>query len=118
MRNNLWDWQSLQPNSGPGQDFFQFCDALEVKDGVSAGPEGRGLDHAIKAWGAHWKSGYLANLCDDQSIAYVDFHTVLNRFGSNMFVFTSDCLGSYDPNADYYTNTTIDNSGRSWYWMV
>ena len=60
MRNNLWDWQSLSPTSGPGSQFFDFCDALEVKDGVSAGSDGWGLDHALSAWGAYWKSSYYA----------------------------------------------------------
>ncbi|OJA10423.1 hypothetical protein AZE42_08964 [Rhizopogon vesiculosus] len=35
---NLVDWQSLQPYVGPGTMFFKFCDALEVKDGINAGP--------------------------------------------------------------------------------
>ncbi|TFY55377.1 hypothetical protein EVG20_g9334, partial [Dentipellis fragilis] len=33
LRNNLWDWQNLSPLSGPGAHFYQFCDALEVKNG-------------------------------------------------------------------------------------
>ena len=60
MRNNLWDWQSLSPTSGPGSQFFNFCDALEVKNGVSAGSDGWGLDNALSAWGAYWKSSYYA----------------------------------------------------------
>ncbi|KAG1728281.1 uncharacterized protein EDB91DRAFT_1086157 [Suillus paluster] len=35
--------------------FFQFCDALEVKNGVNAGPEGWRLENAIFSWA-----------CDDQ----------------------------------------------------
>ena len=60
MRNNLWDWQSLSPTSGPGSQFFDFCDALEVKNGLSAGSDGWGLDNALSAWGAYWKSFYYA----------------------------------------------------------
>jgi hypothetical protein len=60
VRNNLWDWQSLQPNS-KGGFFFQFCDALEVKDGVSAPATGWGLDHALGAWSGFWRDGYLEN---------------------------------------------------------
>lgn len=30
----------------------QFCDMLEVKDGVAAGPEGYGLEYALAQWGA------------------------------------------------------------------
>ncbi|KAF9267547.1 peptidase S28 [Marasmius fiardii PR-910] len=98
LRNNLWDWQSLQPTSGPNTTFTRFCDALEVKDGKSAPASGWGADHAIQAWGAFWKNEYLQRLC-----------------GSNSIV---DCLGSYDPNATYYTDTSIDNAGRSWFWIV
>lgn len=60
LRNNLWDWQSLQPDVGPGAQFFQFCDALEVKDGVSASSAGWGLEHALNAWGTYWATTYYA----------------------------------------------------------
>ena len=60
MRNNLWDWQSLSPTSGGGT-FFEFCDALEVKDGVSAGPNGWGLQHALTAWSTFWTETYYPN---------------------------------------------------------
>ena len=59
MRNNLWDWQLLEPSSGPGTKFFNFCDALEVKDGVSASESGWGADHAVSAWGSYFKNTYL-----------------------------------------------------------
>ena len=60
VRNNLWDWQSLQPDSGPGQQFFNFCDALEVKNGAVAPAGGWGLDHALTAWGNYWTSTYYS----------------------------------------------------------
>lgn len=59
VRNNLWDWQSLDPSSDGGI-FFDFCDALEVKDGVSAGEEGWGADHAIQAWSSFWTTEYYS----------------------------------------------------------
>lgn len=59
MRVNLWDWQSLDPDAGPGATFFQFCDALEVKKGVSAPASGWGVDNALQAWGTFWKDGYV-----------------------------------------------------------
>ena len=59
MRNNLWDWQSLSPSSGYGT-FFEFCDALEVKNGVSASAKGWGLQHALQAWGTFWNETYYA----------------------------------------------------------
>ncbi len=30
----------------------QFCDTLEVKNGVAAGPGGYGLNYALQQWGA------------------------------------------------------------------
>jgi len=61
VRNNLWDWQALQTDSGPNTAFTRFCDALEVKDGKVAGPGGWGVAHALQAWGRFWKEGYLSN---------------------------------------------------------
>ena len=60
MRNNLWDWQELQPGSGPAQPFYRFCDALEVNEGVSASEEGWGLEHALDAWGFYWRTRYYS----------------------------------------------------------
>ncbi|KAI0832760.1 peptidase S28 [Trametes gibbosa] len=97
LRNNLWDWQSLSPSSKGGQ-FFEFCDALEVKNGVSAGPKGWGLQHALQAWAAHWTGGYYADLCGDEDVV--------------------SCLGTYDPTQDIWTDTSVDNAGRSWMWIV
>ncbi|KAG7096411.1 hypothetical protein E1B28_003851 [Marasmius oreades] len=98
LRNNLWDWQSLQPTSGSGTTFTRFCDALEVKDGKSAPPAGWGADHAVEAWGAFWRNTYLKQLCGNSDIV--------------------DCLGTYDANSTFYTDTSIDNAGRSWFWIV
>ena len=61
VQYNLYDWQSLQPTSGPGALFFEFCDALEVKDGVNAPPTGWGHEHAIYAWGSFWNNTYYAH---------------------------------------------------------
>lgn len=71
LRNNLWDWQSDDPTSGPNSPFYQFCDALEVKDGVSAPAAGWGLNHSLHAWGNYWKTSYLANICGDLDAEYV-----------------------------------------------
>ncbi|KAL7282649.1 hypothetical protein ACG7TL_004122 [Trametes sanguinea] len=62
LRNNLWDWQSLSPSSGGGL-FFEFCDALEVKNGISAGPNGWGLDHALQAW---VRTGQIPTIASDE----------------------------------------------------
>jgi hypothetical protein len=53
--------------------FYQFCDALEVKDGVNAGPGGWGLDNAINSWGNFWNTTY-----------YIDstvLHLIFDRHG-------------------------------------
>lgn len=60
VRNNLWDWQSLQVTSGAGTQFYRFCDALEIKDGVHAPASGFGLEHALAAWGTYWRDIYLS----------------------------------------------------------
>ncbi|CAK5262516.1 unnamed protein product [Mycena citricolor] len=98
LRNNLWDWQALSLSGGAGGQFFQFCDALEVKNGVSAPARGWGVDHALAAWGQFWTQTYFPAICGGSSAV--------------------DCLGTYDANATYYTTTAIDNSGRSWFWIV
>jgi len=98
LQNNLWDWQSLQVTSGPGALFFQFCDALEVKDGQSATATGWGLDHALAAWSSYFKNTYLARICSGQT--------------------AEACLGTYNTSQSYWTDTHIDNAGRSWNWIV
>ncbi|TFK43798.1 serine carboxypeptidase S28-domain-containing protein [Crucibulum laeve] len=98
LRNNLWDWQSMQPTTGPGAQFYQFCDALEVKDGQNAPVNGWGVDNALAAWGAYFKDVYLTRLCGAQSAL--------------------DCLGTYDGTQTYWTDISINNSVRSWMWMV
>ena len=40
-------------------EFFQFCDVLEVKDGVSAPASGWGVDHALAALTAYYKDKWL-----------------------------------------------------------
>ncbi|KAI0774647.1 peptidase S28 [Trametes elegans] len=97
LRLPLEEWQELQPNADNGK-FWEFCNALEVKDGVSAGPEGWGLDHALQAWATFWKTTYYDYYCED-----LDFQT---------------CLGSHDASLPFWTNTTVDNADRSWAWVV
>ncbi|KAI0065737.1 peptidase S28 [Artomyces pyxidatus] len=99
LRENLWDWQSLQPASGPGATFFQFCDALEVKNGVSAPASGWGAEHAVAAWGDFWTTGgYLNLICGGDD--------------------AEDCLGSYNTSQSFWTDTSLNNADRSWMWIV
>ena len=69
VQNNLFDYQLMQPTTGPGAMFYQFCDALEVKDGVSAPASGWGLQHAIQAWGNFWNTTYYA-YCKDPPVTF------------------------------------------------
>ncbi|KAG1737102.1 peptidase S28 [Suillus paluster] len=98
LQYNLFNWQDLQPFSGRGALFFQFCDALEVKDGVVAGPEGWGLENAISSWGNFWNTTYYNHVCNNQD--------------------AEDCIGTYDTSQSYWTNVTVNNVNRSWFWMV
>jgi len=98
IRSNIFDWQSLQPETGPDGLFFEFCDALEVKNGVNAPVAGWGLDHALNAWGNFWTSEYLSLLCGDTDV--------------------ETCLGTFNASEPFWTDTTIDNADRSWEWIV
>ena len=133
MRSNLWDWQDLQPYLGPGQQFFEFCDALEVRDGVSAGPQGWGLDYALTAWGTYWNTTYL-NICEllfDISLFQSPNITLQcamektsskldnSRYSSSYSLsLHRDCLTTYDATSPYYTDTSVNNSERSWEWLI
>ncbi|KAI0065742.1 peptidase S28 [Artomyces pyxidatus] len=97
LRIHLWNWQSLAPDSG-GAIFYDFCDALEVKNNKSAPASGWGTEYAVKAWGKYWKDTAYSDICGDDD--------------------AEDCLGSYDLTDPYYTNVTIDNPDRSWTWLI
>ncbi|KIY73984.1 peptidase S28 [Cylindrobasidium torrendii FP15055 ss-10] len=98
LRNNLWDWQSLNPVSPPNATFYKFCNALETKDGEVSGEEGWGLDHALNAWGTFWNESYYELYCGDSD--------------------AESCFGSYNASAEIFTDTSVDNAGRSWTWIV
>jgi hypothetical protein len=133
VKNPLFAWQSLQPTSGPGAAFYQFCDALEVKNGVSAPAKGWGLAHAVQAWGALFKDTYLpssellwirlfmneANPMVDQSVETIRTSECgLHVDDARELMRCSDCLGTYDANQSYYTDISIGNANRAWFWMV
>ncbi|KAF9818113.1 hypothetical protein IEO21_02955 [Rhodonia placenta] len=99
LADPLGSWQDLQPSSELSDNaFFEFCDALEVKDGENAPPQGWGLEHALQAYGSWWTSTYYETICPGQGVV--------------------ECLGSYDPTQDIYTDITINNAERSWLWIV
>jgi hypothetical protein len=71
VKLNLVDWQSLQPDVGPGALFFEFYDALEVKDGVTASATGWGLENAINSWGSFWNNTYYAQSKPSRGIVHL-----------------------------------------------
>ncbi|THG98113.1 hypothetical protein EW026_g4011 [Hermanssonia centrifuga] len=77
LRYNLADWQSLDVGTGPGGQFFKFCDALEVKNGVSAPESGWGLDHALQAWGSYWTTTYYPQICGNLDAVFVYLHLLI-----------------------------------------
>ncbi|KAJ6630993.1 serine carboxypeptidase S28-domain-containing protein [Mycena sp. CBHHK59/15] len=89
-----WSWQSLGPTVGAHQEFFDFCDTLEVKDGVAAGPEGQGLEYALAQWGA-WQLQTNLNYCG-------------NSYAGD------ECWGTFDPNAVFYKDVSPTNTYRPW----
>ncbi|KAI0368439.1 peptidase S28 [Pilatotrama ljubarskyi] len=93
----LQDWQDLQPTYGPGGAFYEFCDALEVDDGSVAGPEGRGLENALLAWGEYYRKSYISSYC-----------------GSDV----EECFGTYNASSQRWTSTEVNNSDRSWEWLT
>ncbi|KAJ7625515.1 serine carboxypeptidase S28-domain-containing protein [Roridomyces roridus] len=93
LRENLFDWQNLSLADGAGGIFFQFCDALEVKNGVNAPASGWGVDHALSAWSSFWTETYLASICGDED--------------------AEDCLGTHNTSQSIWTDTSIDDATRS-----
>ncbi|OJT07638.1 hypothetical protein TRAPUB_1498 [Trametes pubescens] len=98
LQENFLSWQALQPNSGPGGDFYEFCDALEIKNGVSAGPSGWGLDNALQAWGNYWKSKYYSDICGDDDV--------------------ETCLGTYDATNPFWSYDYLGQTDRAWNWLL
>ncbi|KAI0043738.1 peptidase S28 [Auriscalpium vulgare] len=97
LKTNLYIWQELGPGDGASV-FYDFCDAMEVVDGVNAGPNGRGGEHALAGWGNYWTSYEYADVC-----GLSDAET---------------CWGTYNANDSFWTSTEVDNAERSWSWIV
>jgi len=99
LQDPLFGWQDLQPSSNlSDSSFFSFCDALEVKDNQTASSEGWGLQNALNAWAGFWKETYYQSYCGDQDV--------------------ETCFGTYNASSAYYTDLTVNNADRSWYWIV
>ena len=92
----LREWRYLSLTRTTRQSlFYDFCDALEVKDGVVASEDGWGLDQAVDGWARfHRQSGILSPLNGDGTEA--------------------------EAQADAEISQQEDqaHSDLSWYWMV
>ncbi|KAJ6468409.1 peptidase S28 [Mycena sanguinolenta] len=98
LQSAPWSFQELSPAAGAGQDFFNFCDTLEVKDNVAAGAEGYGLDYALQQWGA-WQ-------------IQTNIATCGKPFAGD------ECWGTFDANASIYTDIDLSNTYRPWMWTI
>lgn len=58
VKNIVYPWQELQ-TFPTNLTFYKGCDALEVKNNVSAPPEGWGVEHAISALGSYFTESYF-----------------------------------------------------------
>ncbi|KAG5926782.1 hypothetical protein E4U42_002950 [Claviceps africana] len=104
IASELTTWQNQQFYSGYG-NVFRACDWMEgfwpkSHKTVRPGPEGVGLSQSLHNYAKFWKEYMLPGpgSCGDN---------------------TTDCYGTHDPNADFYTNTTVNNdSNRQWIWFL
>lgn len=110
----LYAWQYLQPNSG-SRAFYEFCDAIEVKNSIIAPEGGVGLDNALQALGqyypAYWNSSEFSSRIESLRQQRLIFVLVCGG-GGNL----DECFGTYSVNG-YYTPTTTNNPTRSWLWL-
>ncbi|KAK7014785.1 hypothetical protein VNI00_019258 [Paramarasmius palmivorus] len=89
-------WQDLQPDPEySNSTFFEFCDALEVKDGVQAASSGWGLQHAYDAMGLYFRKVYIKKMCGNADV--------------------KTCLNTHNTTS---TDSSLDNWNRSWLWIV
>lgn len=71
LEEGLFYWQDLQPTTGPGGLFFDFCDSIEVKNGTNAPASGWGLDYALESWGTFYSTIYIPEgMCLVASLLY------------------------------------------------
>ncbi|KAF9025495.1 hypothetical protein BDZ89DRAFT_1068276 [Hymenopellis radicata] len=113
----LWTWQDMQPNTGPFAAFYQFCDSLEVKDGVSASASGWGLDNAFAAWGNHFRTTYVdlaADCVESDDTDCLNAAHPPSPAAVRSIPLPNDNSASVEKRADY----PVDDANRSWFWLV
>lgn len=112
LRWDLWTWQDLQPNTGPGAAFYQFCDALEVKNGMLASENGWGVDNALSAWARWFSINYAADAdcVDNDGLC----SSSLGRPPMPAAMHDKQVVPQqFEARADYPVGDTY----RSWFWL-
>lgn len=60
VRIPMFYWQQMQTVQLRYEPaFYEFCDYLEVKDGVSASSQGWGLENTLKSWGNYSSTQFV-----------------------------------------------------------
>ncbi|KAG8992999.1 hypothetical protein FRB90_000820 [Tulasnella sp. 427] len=100
----MYDWQGLGPTSfnDTGEDtFFQFCDAIETRSGVTQPcADGVGMPTALENY-AKWINKNVANAKDGCP-------------GDG-----GACYSTFNYTSPQYTDWTVDNLiDRQWFWMI
>ncbi|KAE8381307.1 serine carboxypeptidase S28-domain-containing protein [Aspergillus bertholletiae] len=102
-----YKWQSNTFVTGYS-GFFAFCDAVEnVKAGATVvpGPEGVGLQKALRGYAKWFKSTILPGYCANYGY-WTDNQTVA-------------CFDTYNPSSAIFTDTSVDNAvDRQWQWFL
>jgi hypothetical protein len=98
-----------QPDVGPNAQFFQFCDALEVKDGISAPEQGWGLNHALPAWGSYFKNIYLGESAL-HNLSLMDLSYDPHNLPVCGSQDANQCLGTYNLSQSQWLNNSLSRS--------
>lgn len=107
IENGPWLWQSTDFDTGYSE-FYKFCDAVEnVEAGASAtpGPEGVGLEKALKGYASWFNSSYLPGACAN--------------FGYWTDEYSIACFDTYDASSPFFTDPAVNNTAnRQWNWFL
>ncbi|KAK0200130.1 serine carboxypeptidase S28-domain-containing protein [Desarmillaria ectypa] len=134
LRWDLWTWQDMQPNTGAGAAFYQFCDALEVKGNVTASTNGWGLDNALKAWGSRFTASSSSEKIGTSHRFSLSGHAhMMNQIAGKT---RNDCVSStihtppspagiplnreipHPRELNARDDYPIDDAYRSWFWLI
>ncbi|EAW11756.1 putative serine peptidase [Aspergillus clavatus NRRL 1] len=107
LENGPWLWQSNSFYTGYSE-FYQFCDMVEnVQPGAKTvpGPQGVGLEKALKGYASWFKSSFLPGYCAG--------------FGYWTDKLAIDCFDTHKPSNPIFTDQSLANTGnRQWTWLL